>query len=301
MLILLFAYALMGLTFSLGWSVMRYTQPFFCIGFRMTLAGILLLGYQYLRARGKLHINRADIRLFVQAMFFHIYLAYVAEFSAFQEVSGAKVALIYNMTPFLTALVAYLVLKEKMSMRKWVGLIIGFAGFTPTLLSHVPTEVASGQLFFLSYAEIKILISAISSAYGWILVKQLVRERKYSTITVNGVAMLGGGIFALISSIFFEGWCPVPVTAWGPFFTQVLALIILANLISYNIFGSLMRVYSATFIAFVGFSTPLFAALYDFFFFGQKVPMSFFLTIMLVFIGLYIFYQAELREARSHA
>lgn len=296
MILLLFAYALIASTYTIGWVIMQHSQPFFTIGFRMVLAGVLLLGYLYFFDCEKLRIARRDWQLFIQAMIFQILFAYVAEFHAFATVTGAKSALLYNMSPFIAALLSYILLKEKMNLKKWLGFGIGFVGFLPILIAEVPVEAQSTHLFFFSFAEIEIILSVISATYGWILVKKLM-QKKYSIITVNGVAMLGGGLMSMACSLMFETWQPLPITtSFWHFFVLIVALIIVGNIICYNIFGLALRRYSTAFMVFVGFVTPLFAALYDWIFFSKVVPMAFFATLAMVSVGLYIFYQEELRH-----
>lgn len=297
MLILIGAYALFATTFNLGEYVVQYGQPIFAIAFRMIMAGLLLLGYQYFFNRSALRLRAKDWMLFAQAALFHIFISYTTEFHAMQTVSGAKVALIYNMSPFVAALLSYFALKEKLNMRKWIGLIIGFVGFIPLLWVQNSSGVATSFWGGVSFAEAELILSVVSASYGWVVVKQLM-NRNYSIITVNGIAMLGGGLLALGSSFMFETWAPMPVISFWPFFWGILLLVIIGNVICFNIFGSLLRTYSATFMTFVGFITPLFTAFYAWILWGKTVNPSFFMTLAMVSVGLYIFYLEELRHIR---
>jgi drug/metabolite transporter (DMT)-like permease len=74
------------------------------------------------------------------------------------------------------------------------------------------------------------------------------------------------------------------------------SMILIANIIFYNLYGYLLKKYTATFLSFVGFVTPLFAAFFEWFFFGTMVPHEFFLTVCIVGAGIFIFYQEELKQ-----
>ena len=154
---------------------------------------------------------------------------------------------------------------------------------------------------FLSWPEIVMLFSVVSACFGWIMVRKLGRAG-YSMLFINGVGMLGGGLLSFCTSFIFEG-APAFKTAVGNGLTDVAVvvgyialLILLANVLFYNLYGYLLHKYTATFLSFAGFLTPLFAALYGWFFLGESVSSSFFLTIFFVLIGLYLFYQEELRQ-----
>ncbi len=297
MLLVLFLYMLFASTFTLGKAVLAYIDPIFFIGIRMVAGGLLLLGYQYFFNYRQWRFEKKDIYLFVHIIFFHIYLAFVLEFWALQYVASAKACLLFNLSPFITALFSRYLLDEYLRGRQWLGLAIGFIGFLPVLVTYVSTEATAGALGFFSAPEVALLIAVCSSAYGWIVLKKLVVKKGYSIVMVNGVGMMGGGLLALITSYIWEGMSVVPMatTDFVMLFSYTFALILIANVICYNLYGFLLKRYSATYLAFSGFTTPLFAALFGWLFLKETLSWNFFVTVGLVFIGLYLFYKDELK------
>jgi drug/metabolite transporter (DMT)-like permease len=178
-----------------------------------------------------------------------------------------------------------------------MGLIFGFLGFMPILLSQTSSEEQTGQFLFFSWAELAVMMAAICSVYGWILLKQLVNEHQLSPLMANGVSMLIGGGLALSHSFAVEDWQPFPVTNYAIFLECTLLLILISNLICYNLYGSLLKRYSATFMSFAGFTTPLFTAIFGWFILGEIVTWPFYLSFILVFLGLLLFDQEELKQS----
>ena len=80
-----------------------------------------------------------------------------------------------------------------------------------------------------------------------------------------------------------------------PFVECTIALIIISNFICYNLYGFLLKRFSATFLSFAGFITPLFSAFFGWFYLGELVPATFYASATVVFAGLFIFYQEELQ------
>ncbi len=272
------------------------------IGVRMVLGGSFLLVYQYLFNRKYWRYESRDIFLFLQIIIFHIFIAYTCEFWALQFVSGAKASLLYNISPFITAILAYVLLSEKMSVRQWVGLCVGCIGLIPILKHQGFQEQFIFHIGMFSSAEIMLLISVISSAYGWIVTKRLLVNRHYSSVMINGIGMLGGGGLALLGSFYLEGY-PVLHTLQGEtietsfimLVLYTLFLIIVANVICYNLYSYLLTRYSATFLSFAGFTTPLFAAFFDWILMGDVASASFFLSMAIIVVGLLLFYQDEMK------
>lgn len=283
-------YFICATTFTISKAALAYVSPLFFTGTRMVSAGILLLGYE-LYYKQRIIIPRHHWYLFIQIIFFYIYCAYVLDILALAHLTSAKACLLYDLTPFISALFSYLWFVETMTLRKWIGLLIGCLGFIPMFLNNTDF----GQLT-ISWPEITMLGAIISSAYGWILIRQLVKEHEYSSIMVNGVGMLGGGLLALLTSLVVEGWSPAPVKELMPFVYYTVLIIIVSNIIFSNIYTVLLKRYTATLLSFAGFTAPLFAALLGWIFLNEKVSWDFFITTFFVLIGLYIFYQEELRQ-----
>jgi drug/metabolite transporter (DMT)-like permease len=294
MFFVILLYALFASVFTIAKTGLEYTQPFFLIGSRMFLAGLLMLAYQYFFDRKNFVFQRAHVGRVLRLGLFNIYLTNVFEFWGLTHLTSFKTCFIYSLSPFVSALFSYWMFAEKMNGKKWLGLLIGFVGFIPILLHETASEGLTGHFFYLSWAEISVMLAAVCSVYGWILLKQLVQENHYSPFMANGISMAIGGALALVHSLFVEEWNPIPVIAYVPFFECAILLIIISNFVCYNLYGFLLKRYSATFISFAGFITPLFSALFGWYYLNEVVALPFYLSASIVFVGLFIFYQEEL-------
>lgn len=289
-------YALFASVFTIAKVGLEYTQPLFLVGSRMLVAGLLLLTYQYFRHPDKFVFKRDHLWRILRLALFNIYLTNAFEFWGLQHLTSFKTCFIYSLSPFLAALFSYLVFSETMTTKKWIGLTIGFIGFSPVLLTEGAGEESLQHLFFLSWAEISVIMACICSMYGWVVLRQLVKDNGYSPVMANGLAMLFGGIMALGHSFLVEDWSPVPVTEYLPFLECAVLLIIVSNLICYNLYGHLLKRYTATFVSFAGWTTPVFTAIFGWFVLGEVVTWPFILSAAIVLVGLSVFYQEELRQ-----
>jgi drug/metabolite transporter (DMT)-like permease len=289
-------YALFASVFTIAKTGLDYSQPFFLVGSRMFLAGMIMLAYQFFFKRSEFVFKKESFWRVFRLAAFNIYLTNVFEFWGLKYLTSFKTCFIYSLSPFVSALLSYYMFSEKMNGKKWLGLLVGFGGFIPILLSHTSSEEAAGSLFYLSFPEIAVMIAAVCSVYGWILLRQLVKDDGYSPFMANGLSMLIGGAFALGHSMCVETWNPLPVTEYVPFAECALALIMISNLICYNLYGWLLKRYSATFMSFAGFTTPLFTAIFGWFYLGEVVTLPFYVSAAVVFSGLLIFNQEELKQ-----
>jgi drug/metabolite transporter (DMT)-like permease len=129
-----------------------------------------------------------------------------------------------------------------------------------------------------------------------VLIRELVKNRHQSPIYINGVTMLWAGSAALLSSFMLEDWSPVPVfTSWLHFSLLSGAIIVIAQIIFQNFYAYLLRYYTATLLSFAGFTCPFFSALFGWLFLGESISVYFFFSMLLVIVGLVLFYQEELR------
>ncbi len=289
-------YALFASIFTISKQSLFCAEPYFLVGTRMAIAGILMLGFQALRCRKELIIKKGTILRLCSLAFFNIYITNTSEFWGLKHLTSFKTCFIYSLSPFVAALLSFLFFKEKLHYKKWIGLAVGFCGLLPVLLSHTSLEEAAGSLWVFSRAELAVVVAAISGVYGWMVLKQLVQENGYSPITANGYSMLFGGVLALSHSLIVEEWTPIPVTDVWPFVGCTFFLIAISNCICYNLYGHLLKTFSATFMSFAGLTTPLFTVFFGYLVHGEVTNMSFWVSFSIVASGLLLFYLEELKK-----
>ena len=303
MFLIFLVYGLFASTFILGRNVVSAVPPIFFIGIRMVLASLLLGLFLIIQRKGKNKfelIEKKELPWFLGIIIFHIYGAYVAEYISLQYLTGAKVCLLYNLSPFITALCTYVFLKQHLSRKKWIGLLIGFGAFLPLLISDFNGATLFTTSDLAIYPECILLFSVVCAALGWIFMKKLTETYNYSYLVVNTCGMFFGGILALIHSSFVEIWPSFYSLAHNfPFLRGLCGLILIGNIICYNLYGYLLQRYSPTLLSFFGFCTPVFAALLGWIFLNESVNPLFFATIVGVFFGLYLFYQDELIQKQT--
>ncbi|MCK4265158.1 DMT family transporter [Candidatus Babeliales bacterium] len=295
MILIILVYAILASTFTLAKASLQYSKPFFLIGCRMILAGTFLLGYLALFKRKALYITKNDLLLFLKVALTHVYIFFIFEFWAlsFPSLSSSKTSLIFTSTPFVAAFLSYLLLGERLSLTKIMGMALGIIGLAPVLVLQVDPLEAGKEFFRFSFPEAILLIAVVSGAYAWFDIKKLM-SKGYSLLLINGFAMLVGGIGAFLTSSLVEGFTPFPVSNIFQFSKYVLALILVSNIVFYNFYGWLLKRYSFTLLSFAGFLTPLFAAFYGWFFLGETITWHYYFSLVVVFIALYIFYKDEI-------
>lgn len=297
LVILLFA--LFASLFTLSKTALEFAEPFFLIGSRMTCAGIFLLAHQFFFNRPFFKIKLNHILPLLMLGLVSIYITNIAEIWGIQYMSSAKACLIYSLSPFIAALFAYWMLREKLTGKKWLGLCIGFLGLSPILFTHSSSTELAKDLLLISWPEIALITAVFASVYGWILLKKIINDFHYSPMMANGVSMLVGGLLALSHSYLCgENWTPFPVVEgkYGAFIECTFWMMLISNVICYNLYGYLLKRFSATFMSLAGLITPLFASLFGWYFLNETISWHFFASMGLFSIGLVIFYQEELTQ-----
>lgn len=303
-LYVIFMYASWSSVFSIGKWTLQYAPPIFLTGSRMVLAAIILLSYLLVRRKESFRLKGKQLLSLLVLAIFSIYLTNILEFWGLQYLSSAKTCFIYSLSPFFAALFSYIHFGEKMNKRKWMGLGLGFLGFIPVLAMQSGSENLYEVFSFLSLPDLAIMGAALFSVYGWVLLRLLVKDspeekgQSVSPMMANGISMLFGGMMALTHSFFIDSWTPVPVAmdALAPFAKGTLIMTVISNLICYNLYGFLLRKYTATFLSFMGLLSPIFASLNGWLILGEKPSWIIFASTALVGIGLWILYRAELKQ-----
>lgn len=304
--LVLLLFALFASLFTFQKETLQYTEPFFLIGARMTFAGFLLLAYEAafnfkkFKNLKNFKFKASHIAPLVMLAIANIYLTNIFEIWGLSNMDSSKACLLYSLSPFLAALVAFFVLKEKLSKKKWLGMLVGFIGLIPILYTQTETEIATGKIFIFTFAEIAMVGAVLFSVYGWILLKKVISVHNFTPIMANGVSMTLGGLLALCHSYLSgENWQPIPVNNLSAFVGYSLIMCLISNIICYNLYGYLLKRFTATFMSFSGLVTPLFASLFGYFFLNEQIGVFYFIAVGFFAVGLTIFYLEEIKQEKT--
>jgi drug/metabolite transporter (DMT)-like permease len=300
MYLVFITYALFASVFTVGKLALTQAPPFFLTGTRYLIAGIILCLYELYRGRLRNYSLFAHLPLLLCIGFFNVFLTNGLEFWGLQYLSSGKTSLFYSLSPFFSVILAYLILGERMTKRKWIGLLIGLVGFVTLIFNKENIEL-SQELWSLgaySLSEMAVSISALTSVIGWIYFKKLTVKTAYPINLANGYSFLIAGTLGLLISFFFESFPKIDSSeniislSW-----QIAYITIVHSIICYTLYAMALKRFSITFMAFAGISNPVFTALYGSLFLDERVDYTFVICIFLFSIGLYLFYLDEKKSS----
>ena len=291
-------YGIWSLAFPIGKTLVFYADPIFTVAIRMLLASLILLGWLYIKNSNSIKISfKEALSTFILSLF-SIYFCNIFEYWGLKYLSSAKTCFIYSMSPFFTALLSYIHFKERMTWTKWLGMCVGFLGFLPVLALQEGSEDLLKINTFFSWPSLAVIFASFCGVYGWILLRLMVKDQQMNPVKVNAFSMLFGGALAFITSFIIE---TSPLTQMyqldaPPYFGWLALIIFISNIVCFNLYGFLLKKFSATLLSFFGLLSPLFTSLNAYLFFNEPVhPIILVITVLVSFV-LFIVYRIELQQ-----
>ena len=296
MISILLGFALLASAIISNKIALQFIAPTFLVALRMLCAGVLLIGFAW-RKSHRLHWGylKQDAVTILTISFFTTLFPSLLKAYALKNMFSSKAAFLGSLDPFVTAMYAYVLWHEKLSFQKLVGIGVGFIGTMMVLFMISPNEqtLMAGSVF--SYPELAALGAMAIGRLGWILVQKLLKKDRYSVPEINGVTMLVSGLGSLALAIY---WQEVSLSQLSfSHYKLLVALawtIIVGNVFGYSLYAHALRVHSATFVALTGFSVPIFVYLFGWLILGEPLSAYFMCATFVTFIGLLIFYHAEI-------
>ena len=240
-------------------------------GVRFILAGILTAIFGSLIAGKPLFPQKSSwgmicrlglVQTVFQYIFFYMGLAYT---------TGVKSAIINGSQTFITIVLACLVFRyEKLTMQKFLGCLIGFAGVI--VINFDPSGLTGGFTF---RGEGAILIAAIAYALSSALVKNY--SQKENPVVLSGYQFIFGGIIMTIVGALMGG----KLTGWC--FRSILLLLYLALIssVAYSVWGILLKHNPVGKVAIYSFTNPIFSVLLSFVFLRETSSFGLELVVAL--------------------
>ena len=272
------------LIFVLLWSsafittkpIIDNSDPFAALAFRFLIVAIGFCLFS-IYSKIDLLVNRKNfIESFFSGVLFHGFYLGGVFFSISKGMPTAIAALIVTLQPILTNALSGPILKEKVSLKQWIGVLLGFTGAVLVLGLDVGSNIPIIGLIATIIALLAITISTI-----W--------QKKLSTnlpLSVSNMYQaLGGFIFHLLIIIFFVK----PYIDFSQTFIIAMShQIFLVSFGAFTILMFLIKKNSASKTVSIFFLVPSTSAFMAWLFLNESLSNLDLLGFLITTIGVYI-------------
>ena len=272
------------LIFVLLWSsafittkpIIDNSDPFAALAFRFLIVAIGFCLFS-IYSKIDLLVNRKNfIESFFSGVLFHGFYLGGVFFSISKGMPTAIAALIVTLQPILTNVLSVPILKEKVSLKQWIGVLLGFTGAVLVLGLDVGSNIPIIGLIATIIALLAITISTI-----W--------QKKLSTnlpLSVSNMYQaLGGFIFHLLIIIFFVK----PYIDFSQTFIIAMShQIFLVSFGAFTILMFLIKKNSASKTVSIFFLVPSTSAFMAWLFLNESLSNLDLLGFLITTIGVYI-------------
>ena len=252
------------------------SDPFSALAFRFFIVTIGFLLFSIYKNQ-KIFVNKRNfIESFFSGVLFHgLYLGGVF-YSISKGMPTGIAALIVTLQPILTNALSGPILNEKVTIKQWVGVILGFSGAALVLGFDIGSDIP-----FIGFVATVIALIAITSSTIW--QKKLSNNLPLSVS--NMYQALGGVIFHIVIIIFFAK----PYINFSQ--TFIIAMSHQVFLVSFGAFTILMYLIknnSASKTVSIFFLIPATSAFMAWLFLNESLTTLDFIGFLITTIGVYI-------------
>lgn len=229
-------------------------------GCRFTLAGILVILAGSILNRAFLYPKKASFQMVAKLSLVQTVLQYIFFYVGLANTSGVKSSIIEGSNVFLVILAACLIAGyEKLTLKKFLGCIIGFAGVVIINLDGTSPDPSMSFL-----GEGCIFFSAAAYAFSSLLIKSY--SQKENPITLSGYQFFFGGLFLILVGLILGGRLSVV----SPLALALLLYMAFISAAAYTIWGILLKYNPVGQISVFGFTNPIFGFLLSAVLLGEK-------------------------------
>ena len=263
--------------FSVAKLAIADCPPLLLLAFRFLVAGVLMLGLAA-AYRAPWILRLRDVLVFallgVANQAVYLGLGYVG----LQSVSSGLSVLIFSCNPIVTAVLAALVLDERLTRAKVIGLMLGIAGVAFIVESRLSagTDHLRGIVFT--------VIATLSFVGGTIVFKRY--APKDGLWIGNGIQSLAAGVATLPFSLTFESFGDI-VPSWRLLVTFGY-LVLIVSVVAYLLWFRILTLVGATAASSYYFLMPPVGMLMGWLLLGERVAKSDLLGIVPVVAGIYL-------------
>ena len=277
-------FRLFPLIFIVLWSsafittkpIVDYSDPFSALAFRFLLVTFGFFLFSIFRKEKILVSKKNFIESILSGILFHgVYLGGVF-FSISKGLPTGIAALIVTLNPVLTNALAGPLLKEKVSIKQWIGVIMGFLGAAIVLGFDIGTTLPT-----IGIIAVFISLLAVTSATLW----QKKLSNNLSLPVNNMYQAIGGFLFHILIVLFFT---EPYINFSSTFIIAMTHQIVLVSFGAFTILMYLIKHHSASKTVSLFFLIPATSALIAWIFLNETLNIFDICGFIIASIGVFI-------------
>lgn len=255
-------------------------------GVRFAIAGLLVLLFASLQEKKLIYPDRSMIKYIIPVCLAQTVGQYFFFYIGVAHTSGVKSAIITGMGNFIAILFSCLLFrKEKMTGRKLLGCILGFAGVV--VINLMGNSLDAGVTLL---GDGFVFIAQLS--YGMSTVLIHIFSKKVSPVVLSGSQFFLGGILLVLIGVGMGGRLE-HMSAAGACLILYLAMV---SAVAYTLWSVLLMYNDVSKVAVFGFVNPLISVVLSALILGefqQAFNMGSLLALVLVCVGIYVVNKRE--------
>ena len=277
-------FRLFPLIFIILWSsafittkpIVDYSDPFSALAFRFLLVTFGFFLFSIFRKEKILVSKKNFIESIFSGILFHgVYLGGVF-FSISKGLPTGIAALIVTLNPVLTNALAGPLLKEKVSIKQWIGVIMGFLGAAIVLGFDIGTTLPT-----IGIIAVFISLLAVTSATLW----QKKLSNNLSLPVSNMYQAIGGFLFHILIVLFFT---EPYINFSSTFIIAMTHQIVLVSFGAFTILMYLIKHHSASKTVSLFFLIPATSALIAWIFLNETLNIFDIFGFIIASVGVFI-------------
>ena len=248
-------------------------------GVRFSVAGLLTILIYSIARKNLIMPKRQNMGRISILAAFQTVIQYIFFYVGLANTSGVKGTVLSGSSAFFAVLISALMFRqEKLTVKKIVACIFGFAGIIVINLKGIDFNMNfTGDAF--------VIFSAIASAMSSVLIKRFSKHE--DTVVLSGYQFFLGGIVLIVIGVLMGG--RLKLTTPAAFF--ILLYLSALSAVAYSLWGLLLKHNPVSKVSIYSFTIPVFGVLLSVLMLPESTNveiLNLIITLVLVCIGIFL-------------
>ena len=259
----------------------------FFAGVRFTICGGIISLYSLMRNKKNFRAVKISVWPILLSGLFAIILHYSFTYTGLQLTDSSKTAILKQVGALFYVCFSSLFFKDdRLTIRKLVGVLLGFAGI---IAINVSSEGVVFQL-----GDALIIAASFCTVFSNVISKKVFQ--KVEPVTATGCSQLFGGIVLLCIGKFLNG----QITFLWDKSALILVYICLASIFGYCIWYMVVKSGELSELFIIKFAEPVFATVCGAVLLGEDIfRVQYMVAFVLIVLGIYVSCKVTVKERRK--